>query len=52
MDRREEIGQMMPDRVQKMSCSINADVMNVAEIHQKLEVGYQDAKNENGYFSG
>lgn len=21
-------------------------------VHQKLEVGYQDAKNENGYYSG
>lgn len=45
MEQREQIGQMISDRVQKMSCSINADVMSVAEIHQKLEARYQDVKN-------
>lgn len=29
----------------RVKVSINADVMSVAEIHQKLEIGYRDVEN-------
>lgn len=47
MELKEQIGQMIPDSGQKAGRQINADVMSVEEIHQKLEAGYQDAKNGN-----
>ena len=32
--------------VLKMRCSINADTMTKAELHQKLKTGYRERKRE------
>ena len=42
MDQKEKTECMGLDGMQKMNGAINADLMTVEEIHQKLEAGYKD----------
>ena len=42
MDHKEKTECMGLDGMQKMNGAINADLMTVEEIHQKLEAGYKD----------
>ncbi len=46
IDQKEQIKCMGLDGMQKMDGAINADLMTVEEIHQKLDAGYRDVKNE------
>ena len=42
MDQKEQTKCMGSDGMQKMNGVINADLMTVEEIHQKLDAGYKD----------
>ena len=45
MDQKEKTECMGLDGMQKMNGAINADLMTVEEIHQKLEAGYKDMES-------
>ena len=45
MDQKEQTKCMGSDGMQKMNGVINADLMTVEEIHQKLDAGYKDMEN-------
>lgn len=45
MDQKEQTKCMRSDEMQKMNDAINAALMTVEEIHQKLDAGYRDVKN-------
>lgn len=45
MDQKEQTECMGSDGMQKMDGGINADVMSVEELHQKLEAGYKDMES-------
>ena len=45
MDQKEQTKCMGSDGMQKMNGFINADLMTVEEIHQKLDAGYKDMEN-------
>ena len=45
MDQKEQTKCMGSDGMQKMNGVINADIMTVEEIHQKLDAGYKDMEN-------
>ena len=42
MEQKEQTKCMGSDGMQKMNGVINADLMTVEEIHQKLDAGYKD----------
>ena len=45
MEQKEQTKCMGSDGMQKMNGVINADLMTVEEIHQKLDAGYKDMEN-------
>ncbi len=45
INQKEQTKCMGSDGMQKMNGAINADLMTVEEIHQKLDAGYRDMKN-------
>lgn len=45
MEQKEHTKCMGSDGMQKMNGVINADLMTVEEIHQKLDAGYKDMEN-------
>lgn len=49
MDQKDQTKCMDSDGMQKMNGVINADLMTVEEIHQKLENGYRDMESGRGH---
>ena len=45
MEQKEQTKCMGSDGMQKMNGVINADLMTVEEIYQKLDAGYKDMEN-------
>lgn len=45
MEQKEQTKCISSDRMQKMYGAINADLMTVEELPQKLEAGYKDMEN-------
>ena len=45
MEQKDQTKCMGADGMQKMDGVINADLMTVEEIHQKLDAGYKDMEN-------